>query len=45
MDNSGNGAYFRYFSSVKMKDENGEYRYVPLNQMLYAWSKFDYDNN
>lgn len=45
MDNSGNGAYFRYFSSVKMKDENGNYQYVPLNQMLYAWSKFDYDNN
>ena len=45
MDNTGNGAYFRYFSSVKMKDENGKYQYIPLNQMLYAWSKFDYDNN
>ena len=45
MDNTGNGAYFRYFSSVKMMDENGQYKYIPLNQMLYAWSKFDYDNN
>lgn len=45
MDNTGNGAYFRYFSSVKTKDENGKYHYLPLNQLLYAWSKFDYDNN
>ena len=44
MDNSGNGGYFRYFSSLKMRQEDGTYKYVPLNQMLWAWSKFDYDN-
>lgn len=45
MDNMGNGGYFRYFSSIKMMGEDGNYRYMPLNQMIYAWSKFDYDNN
>lgn len=45
MDNSGNGAYFRYFSSLKVKNEDGSFSYVPLNQMLWTWSKFDYDNN
>lgn len=44
MDNSGNGGYFRYFSSLKMRQQDGTYKYVPLNQMLWAWSKFDYDN-
>lgn len=41
MDNTGNGGYFRYFSSIKVKNENGEYKYVPLNQLLYAWSSRD----
>lgn len=45
MDNSGNGAYFRYFSSLNVKNEDGSFSYVPLNQMLWTWSKFDYDNN
>lgn len=45
MDNMGNGGYFRYFSSIRMRGEDGNYKYMPLNQMIYAWSKFDYDNN
>ena len=45
MDNSGNGAYFRYFSSIKMRNDDGSFSYVPLNQLLWSWSKFDYDNN
>lgn len=45
MDNSGNGGYFRYFSSIKMKNSDGKFEYVPLNQLLWMWSKFDYDNN
>ena len=45
MDNMGNGGYFRYFSSIRMRGEDGNYKYMPLNQMIYAWSKFDYDND
>lgn len=45
MDNSGNGGYFRYFSSIKMKNADGKFEYVPLNQLIWMWSKFDYDNN
>lgn len=45
MDNSGNGGYFRYFSSIKMRNDDGSFSYVPLNQLLWSWSKFDYDNN
>jgi len=28
-----------------MRGEDGNYKYMPLNQMIYAWSKFDYDND
>lgn len=41
MDNTGNGGYFRYFSSLKMRQEDGTYKYIPLNQMLWTASMTD----
>lgn len=44
MDPNGNGGYFRYFSSIKVKDDQGNYKYMPLNRIIYNWAKFDYEN-
>lgn len=41
---NGNGGYFRYFSSIKVKDDQGNYKYMPLNRIIYNWAKFDYEN-
>lgn len=35
MDASGNGGRFRYFSSIKMRTEDGTYKYFPLNRWLH----------
>lgn len=43
MDASGNGGRFRYFSSLKMRTEDGTYKYFPLNQWLYQAELAEYN--